>query len=230
MGQTAHVAPPDVVDWTPAVLTEYEIGRAILAAEIIARAEKPVAEIGACKAASVALLEADLWECVRLAGHAENVSVWTRATSGGRVRYGFYREAWALDALDFLDRAELRDGDRAWIQGLLFGYRADAIQAFIARTVQIRSEAVACPACARSAAMNFLPFHDTSGVVHFKNEGGERLGRGSTPGPTRLGDAYFIGSPALHGVRTGPGGQTGTGLTRLPERRHRRRSDDGTVQ
>jgi hypothetical protein len=31
------------------------------------------------------------------------------------------------------------------------------------------------------------------------------MGRGSTPGPTRLGDAYFIGSPALQGVRSEPG-------------------------
>lgn len=137
MRQAAYTAPPDVASWTPAVLTEYEIGRAILAAEIIARSEKPVAEVGGQKVTSIAALESDLRECVKLAGHADNVRVWTRATSGGRVRYGFYREGWVLDALDFLDRADLSDVDRAWISGLLFGYRTDAIQQFISRTVGV---------------------------------------------------------------------------------------------
>jgi hypothetical protein len=122
--------------WMPAVLTEYEIGRAVLAAEIIARSEKPLAEVGCQKVASLASLKDDLVECVRLAGHADNVRVWTRATEGGRTRYGFYREEWVLDAIDFLDRAELADADRAWISGLLFGYRSDAIQQFITRTVR----------------------------------------------------------------------------------------------
>jgi hypothetical protein len=134
MGQAAHIVQPDVVGWAPAVLTEYEIGRAVLAAEMIARSEKPVAEVGCQNVATTAALEDDLRECVRLAGHADNVRVWTRATSGGRVRYGFYREGWVLDALEFLDRADLSDVDRAWISGLLFGYRGDAIQQFINRT------------------------------------------------------------------------------------------------
>src|SRR5438132_295788 len=106
MGQAAQIPQP-VADWTPAVLTEYEIGRAILAVETIARSDKPVAEVGGQKVRSTVALENDLRECVRLAGHAANVRVWIRPTSGGRVRYGFYREAWVLDALDFLDRAEL---------------------------------------------------------------------------------------------------------------------------
>src|SRR4051794_9917178 len=101
MGHAARVTQPDVDGWTPAVLTEYEIGRAVLAAETIARSEKPVAEVGCQKIASIATLEHDLHECVKLAGHADNVRVWTRETGGGRVRYGFYREGWAVDALDF---------------------------------------------------------------------------------------------------------------------------------
>lgn len=135
MGHAARTTQPDVVGWTPAVLTEYEIGRAILAAETIARSEKPVAEVGCQKVTSIVALEDDLRECVKLAGHADNVCVWTRATSGGRVRYGFYREGWVLDALGFLDRADLSSVDRAWISGLLFGYRTDAIQQFIDRTI-----------------------------------------------------------------------------------------------
>ena len=105
----------------PAVLTDYEVGRAILAAETIARTEKHVAEVGCQKAASTVALEDDLRKCVKLAGHAGNVRVWTRATSGGRVRYGFYREEWVLDALDFLDRTDLSDVDRA---GSADGYSA----------------------------------------------------------------------------------------------------------
>lgn len=134
MGQAAR-KPQAEVGWTPAVLTEYEIGRAILAAEIIARSEKPVTEVGSQKVASITALIEDLSECIRLAGRADNVKVWTRETSGGRTRYGFYRDRWVLDALDFLDRSTLADADHAWISGLLFGYRADAIEEFIARAV-----------------------------------------------------------------------------------------------
>lgn len=136
MGQTASATQPAVADWTPSVLTEYEIGRAILAAETIARSEKPVAEVGCQKVASLPSLIEDLRECIRLAGRADNVKVWTLETNGGRTRYGFYRERWVLDALAFLDRSELADADHAWISGLLFGYRSDAIEEFIARTVR----------------------------------------------------------------------------------------------
>jgi hypothetical protein len=143
MGHDARAAQQDVVSWAPAVLTEYEVGRAILAAEIIARSEKPVAEVGCQKVVSIASLTDDLHECIRLAGRADNVKVWTRETSGSRTRYGFYRERWVLDALDFLDRSTLADADHAWISGLLFGYRPDAIEEFIARTARskIRSDA-----------------------------------------------------------------------------------------
>lgn len=136
MGQTARVTQPNVASWTPAVLSEYEIGRAVWAVEIVARSEKPVAEVSCRKVASLASLEDDLRECIKLAGNADNVRPWTRPTTANRVRYGFYREAWVLDALDFLDRAKLADADHAWISGLLFGYRADAIEEFIARAVR----------------------------------------------------------------------------------------------
>jgi hypothetical protein len=134
MGQAACIPQPDVAGWTPSVLTEYEVGRAVWAAQMIARSDKSVAEVGACKVETLDALTADLLQCLKIAGHAAGVKVWTRPTSGNRVRYGFYREAWVLDALDFLDRAKLADADHAWISGLLFGYRPDAIQDFIART------------------------------------------------------------------------------------------------
>lgn len=132
MGQPARSLQADA-GWTPAVLTEYEIGRAIWAAEIIAKSDKPVTEVGS-RAASPAALEADLRECLKLASEAVDVKIWTlKSDDGKRIRYGFYREAWVIDALNFLDRADLPDTDRAWINGLLFGYRSDAIQRFIDR-------------------------------------------------------------------------------------------------
>jgi len=63
----------------------------------------------------------------------DNVRIWTRPTIGNRTRYGFYRDAWVLRAIDFLDRTDLDDADRAWIGGLLYGYRSDSIQQFLNR-------------------------------------------------------------------------------------------------
>jgi hypothetical protein len=133
MGHAAS-RPQPAADWTPAVLTEYEIGRAIWAAEAVARSEKTIAEVGTRPVDSLDALESDLRECLKLVHDSEDVRFWTRPAGETRVRYGFYREAWALGALDFLDRTELASADRAWISGLLFGYRADAIQQFINRS------------------------------------------------------------------------------------------------
>jgi hypothetical protein len=119
--------------WTPSVLTEYEIGRAVWAAEIVAKSDKPITEVGSCAIASPAALVDDLRECLKLATRdAADVKIWTRVSADGkRVRYGFYREPWVVGALDFLDRTKLSDDDNAWISGLLFGYRTDAIERFI---------------------------------------------------------------------------------------------------
>jgi hypothetical protein len=133
MGQPARITQRDVVGWTPCILTEYEIGRAIWAAEIVAKSDKPVTEAGSLVAASPDALLDDLRECLKLASESADVKIWTRSAGGKRLRYGFYRDAWVVDALDFLDRADLPDADRAWINGLLFGYRSDAIQRFLNR-------------------------------------------------------------------------------------------------
>ena len=130
MGHSAHAIQ---ADWVPAILTEYEIGRAIWAAEIIAKSDKPVTEVGSRAIASREALENDLRECLKLASEADGVKIWMRQGEGKRVRYGFYRDAWVVGAFEFLDRADLPDVDRAWINGLLFGYRSDAIQRFINR-------------------------------------------------------------------------------------------------
>jgi hypothetical protein len=123
--------PAKATVWIPKVLTDYEVGRSVSAIETIARSDKPVAEVG-CQQVILADLEDDLAECLKLANVVPEVRFWTKA-SGVRFRYGFYKEAWVLGALDFLDRAQLGETERAWISGLLFGYRSGAIQQYIAR-------------------------------------------------------------------------------------------------
>jgi hypothetical protein len=123
--------------WVPEILSEYDVGRAIAAIEAVNVLERPIAEVGCCRA-SLETLEADLRGCLDLA-RADEVRFWTRS-NGDRWRFGFYREPWALEALDFLDRAELGDIERAWIGGLLFGHRASAIQQFIERSVLVPAE------------------------------------------------------------------------------------------
>lgn len=113
------------------MLSDYEIGRCISAIEAIARTDKPISECGSASATAVDL-EADLLACLQLVRHADGVNFWMRV-SGKRLRFGFYREAWALRALDFLSQADLRPEDRAWISGLLFGYQPGQIQAYIDR-------------------------------------------------------------------------------------------------
>ena len=83
----------------------------------------------------VADLEADLRGCLDFVGRVGEVKFWTRqAGDVSLFRYGFYREPWALQALDFMDQAEdLCDTDRAWMNGLLFGYSPQAIQEYITR-------------------------------------------------------------------------------------------------
>lgn len=117
--------------WAPRVLSEYEIGHGVSAIEAVLRSDKPLAEVG-CRRANLADLEADLQGCLDLVSESGDVKFWTRPY-GPRFRYGFYREPWALHALDFIDRGELDPLERAWISGLLFGYRPRAIQQYIDR-------------------------------------------------------------------------------------------------
>ena len=95
-----------VEDWIPKVLSAYEIGRSISAIEMVNVAGKPIAEVG-CRAADLELLKEDLRGCLRLS-NTQTVRLWTRP-SGRSFRYGFYRDDWALEAIDFLDRAKLSE-------------------------------------------------------------------------------------------------------------------------
>lgn len=115
--------------WTPKALTEFEIGQAMAGIEGIERLGKPLSEVG-CRAADPADIEHDLRACLNSMSEATSVQVWIRK-AGDRYRFGFYGQPWVLAALDFLDGAELQPSDRAWINGLLFGYQSAAIQRFI---------------------------------------------------------------------------------------------------
>lgn len=126
-----EIRDSDTPVWVPKVISEYEVGRAMSAIEAIELLDKPIAEV-ITRHAVLADLEDDLCHCLELAGNPSGVNFWTRPTGDGKkFRCGFYREAWTLKALDFLDRTELSQLDRAWISGLLFGYRPTAIQQFI---------------------------------------------------------------------------------------------------
>lgn len=111
------------------LLGDYECGRAYSYAEEVEKRFKPIAECGARVATESAIL-ADL-KCIIRSGHYPHIQPWTLQSSGGYVRYGFYRERWAFEALRWLDSAALGHRERDWIQGLLFGYRPDVIQQFI---------------------------------------------------------------------------------------------------
>lgn len=117
------------VTFTPRVLSEYELGRIFSAIENVSLTGKPIAEVVA-RAADRNDLESDLNDCLKLSGKSEGVSFWMMP-SGSKWRFGFYRDKWTQRAILFLEHTELSPTDRAWISGLLYGYRSDAIQKFI---------------------------------------------------------------------------------------------------
>ena len=116
-------------------LSAHEVGASITAIEDVARSGKPVAEVGNVRLQPDKhhLLEEDLRQCIELAGE-QNVKSFIMATPDkGRWSYGFYRELWVLEALQFLcgEGLDLPGFHRDWISGLLFGYTAGAIQEFL---------------------------------------------------------------------------------------------------
>jgi hypothetical protein len=117
------------------VLTDYEAGCCSNAIESVFRLGKPIAEI--CERnineEGIPALEADIRVCLEMAGHTE-VKGFIRRIDEARVSYGFFAHPWAVEALEYLDqrRSEIEPRHADWIQGLLFGYAADAIQRFMA--------------------------------------------------------------------------------------------------
>jgi len=117
------------------ILTEYECGRAQIAIEWVARSQKPIVEIGGCpiKGCDFQALAHDLNRCIELSGETTRGFIIPDRIKG-YCCYGFYRYPWAIKALFFawgIGQA-IKDTDRSlWLQGLVFGYSAEAIQGFI---------------------------------------------------------------------------------------------------
>jgi hypothetical protein len=116
-------------------LTEYECGRAQMAIEWVARSQKPIVEIGGrpVKGCDFVGIAADLNRCIADSGEAVRGFVMPDRALG-YCCYGFYRYPWAIAALlcvwgGWRDWRKPRHS--LWIQGLLFGYSADAIQRFM---------------------------------------------------------------------------------------------------
>jgi hypothetical protein len=122
--------------WIPKVLSEFEIGQAMAAIEGVDRLGKPMAEVG-LRLVDPADLDHDLRWCISDSG--ARVFLWIRR-HGERWSFGFYQQPWVLDAMDFLERADLPLNDRHWITGLLFGYQPHAIQSFAQRHEAIYAE------------------------------------------------------------------------------------------
>jgi hypothetical protein len=123
-----------VRNWTPKVISEYEVGRAMQAAEFALRLGKPVCEV-MVRSADRQDLEDDLNQIIASLGAQGKIFPMIRVWSKEPLRfgYGFYKEPWIVKALEFLEQTELGHFDRSWISGLLFGYTPQAIQEFIDR-------------------------------------------------------------------------------------------------
>ncbi len=124
------------------ILTEYERGRAQIAIEWVARSQKPIVEIGgrSLKNCDLNALAEDLNLCIAQSGEVVLGFVIPFGITD-YCCYGFYRERWAIKALLSVQDNEslsLNPQNRAWVQGLLFGYSPDAIQRFISSSSLIQ--------------------------------------------------------------------------------------------
>lgn len=118
------------------LLTEYECGRALTAIEWVARAQKPIVEVGGrpIKDCDLVALSHDLDTCITQSGESVRAFVIPDSVPGFCC-YGFYRYPWAIRALLSISRKNksrlLRSWDSLWIRGLVFGYSPDAVQRFM---------------------------------------------------------------------------------------------------
>jgi hypothetical protein len=116
-------------------LTEYECGRAQMAIEWVARAQKPVVEIGGrpIQGCDLKAVACDLNRCIDESGEdVRGFMIPDRMP--GFCCYGFYRYPWAIEALLFAWKgwqAASEARQSLWLQGLVFGYSPDAIHRFI---------------------------------------------------------------------------------------------------
>ena len=119
----------------PPLLTEYELGRCLAGIEAVERLGKPLAEVGG-KATTIEeaeRLRRELRAFARRSGASSAKPYVTRAEDGWTT-FGFYVQPWTLDAMAFIEeRGGSLDEHLHWIQGLLFGYRPEAIGKFLRR-------------------------------------------------------------------------------------------------
>jgi hypothetical protein len=88
-----------------AVLSEYEVGRAITAVEWVARAGKPIVEVGSRLLGPWELhhLAEDMALCLAVAGEPA-ARAFIVLGSDGWWRFGFYRHPWAIAAFVYLQQ------------------------------------------------------------------------------------------------------------------------------
>jgi hypothetical protein len=117
------------------LLTDFEFARCMAAIEAVDRLGKPAAEVGPKRVplAQRGALTEELRRIVASMGVAEIREYVSRSEAGGWVTFGFYRFGWVRDALEFLEReaGSLDERTRGWVQGLVFGYRPEAIEGFL---------------------------------------------------------------------------------------------------
>jgi hypothetical protein len=110
----------------------------LCAARDVATGVKPVAT-GEIRKAD----KPDLAMIVKRSGYGGAVKLaFRRADGEGNIGYCLWRYDWAKRALDWLDhggREVVGPYHRHWIQGLLFGYSEDAIDAFLPKPSEPRS-------------------------------------------------------------------------------------------
>lgn len=114
------------------LLSQFELARCLSAIEAVERLGKPAAEIGS-KRLAPGTLPVLMTELHRLAEHVPGLQWYTYDDGGGRVTFGCYRFDWVGKALDFIEKmgGSLDESTRAWVQGLIFGYRPEAIEDYV---------------------------------------------------------------------------------------------------
>jgi len=108
-----------------------------MAIEWVARAQKPIVEIGGrrVKGCDLLGLAADLNSCIARSGERVHGFVMVDKMPG-YCCYGFYRYPWAMKALLYVYGGERQRSPAdpcrlLWLKGLVFGYSPEAIQSFI---------------------------------------------------------------------------------------------------
>src|ERR1017187_8657422 len=114
------------------LLSQFELARCLSAIEAVDRLGKPAAEIGSKRLAPDAL-PAFMAELHRLADESAGIRWYAYDDGNGRFTFGCYRFEWVERALDFVEKmgGSLDEHTRAWVQGLIFGYRPEAIENYI---------------------------------------------------------------------------------------------------